>query len=136
MLVCVCGFARAEAASGQQAVLPPEHHWTDIGTSGQAEVDWKTLDRQATSSGRPIFLIWARTHERSGPVEVRTAVNCAPRHAAVVETRRRRDDGSIDVAGPVALNALVWQDPPPKSYLADVELAVCARTEETQARPC
>jgi hypothetical protein len=122
-------------ARGQEQI-PPEHHWTDIGTSGQTSVDWTTLERHDMNTGGPVFLIWAHTEENGGSVVVRVAVHCGPRHAAVVEVRRARGDGSVESAGPVPLTDLQWQDPPPRSYLAAVESAVCAHTREARVRPC
>lgn len=127
---------RPGPANGQQLPLPPEHHWTDVGTSGRTAIDWHTLERQDVNTGGLLFLIWARTEERRRPVLVRVAVHCGPQHAAVVEAQRTRDDGSVAIAGPVPLTDLVWQDPPPRSYLADIESAVCAHLRDAQVQPC
>jgi hypothetical protein len=131
MLVC-----RSVPATGQQQLLTPEPHWTDIGISGRTAVNWDTLEQQEVNGGGPLFLIWAHTQERRRPVLIRVAVHCRPGHAAVVEAQRTRDDGSVEIAGPVPLTDLVWQDPPPRSYLADIESAVCARMRDAQVRPC
>jgi len=119
---------------GQQPLV--EHHWTDIGASGHTSVDWQTLERHDINAAGPIFVIWAHTEEARGPVVVQVAVRCGPRHAAVIEARRTRDDGSVETAGPVPLTDLQWQDPPRRSYLTDVEVAVCARMRDAQVRPC
>jgi hypothetical protein len=124
------------AAMGQQPVVPAEHRWTDIGTSGGTSVDWDTLERQDVHQGETLFLIWARTGESRGTVLVRVAIHCRPRHAAVVEVRRTHDSGSAATTRAVPLADLVWQDPGPRSYLADVESAVCARTRDERVRPC
>jgi hypothetical protein len=131
----VVGLALASGTAGGQPAIV-EHHWTDIGASGRTSVDWQTLERRDVNADGPIFVIWAHTEEARGPVVVQVAVRCGPRHAAVIEARRTRDDGSVETAGPVALTDLEWQDPPRLSYLFDIEAAVCARTRDARVRPC
>jgi hypothetical protein len=122
--------------AAQGPVIPPEHQWTDIGKSGHTAVDWTTLERQDINAGGPIFLVWVHTEERGGSVVVHAAIRCRPRHAAVIEARRTRADGTLETAGPVPLTELAWQDPAPRDYLTDVESAVCARMRSAQVRPC
>lgn len=124
------------AAGSQQPLLPAEHHWTDVGRSGHTSVDWDSLERQDVAAGGVVYLVWTRTNDDRGTALVRAAVHCRPRHAAVVEIRRTRDDGSAATTGPVPLTDLVWKDPGPRSYLANVQSAVCARMRDERVRPC
>jgi hypothetical protein len=111
------------------------HVWTEIDGHGTA-VDWNTLERTDVGTSNATLTVWARTVREDDTLSAQVAVRCTPPRTAVVEVRRTHPDGRTETSGPVALSALVWQDPQPLSYLASVSRAVCLRTRDQRPRPC